>query len=143
MIDKKHLRKLAELSTQTEWYPHRSADCYGPEPTVRGPFFRWFKCTAVQPEDQHHVADAGDDVYFAAAAMNNLIPLLDEIEQLEKELSFAREVAVQRGKTLERLEIKNMGMKALLLAIKDSASGVYLRDDHYDRLRAFLGEDKE
>ena len=77
------LKKVANKSTRVVgWYAHPY------EGEVRGPFGRWFTCTGgenagVQPES---VADISDDCKFAAAAMNNLVPLLEHIEKLEKEI---------------------------------------------------------
>lgn len=79
----KELRDLASKSTRVvAWYPHgRGNQCGLNEATVRGPCFRWFR--VVGGEDYAtRVADVEDDAKFAAAAMNNLVPLLDEIDAL-------------------------------------------------------------
>lgn len=111
-FSKEELRKLAEASTRVVgWYAHSQYDGYHPgSASVRGPFGRWLM---VEGGDNGMgdpvkyptpVADLYDDAKFAAAAMNSLVPLLDENEQLEKELSFARQVAVLRGQTIDRLD---------------------------------------
>jgi len=70
------LRELAGKSTRVvAWYGH--------EKEVRGPFYRWFECSKVDPKYEHHVASQRDDCAFAAASMNNLVALLDEIDRLE------------------------------------------------------------
>lgn len=69
------LREIANASTKvTGWYAHSRE--------VRGPFCRWFAVSEVAPEYRKHVADPVDDVRFAAAAMNSLVPLLDLVEKL-------------------------------------------------------------
>ncbi len=92
---KNELRKLAENSTKVvSWYPHSQYDRYHPgKASVRGPFGRWFlldggECKNGSPELGQGVADLYDDAKFAAAAMNNLVPLLDRVEELEKSLYF-------------------------------------------------------
>lgn len=120
MTDKKELRKLAEASTEVvSWYPHSQYDGYHVgKASVRGPFGRWFLVsggdngmgdTIKYPTP---VADLFDDAKFAAAAMNNLIPLLNEIEQLEVELSFARKLAIERGKQVEAMELEIIRLRS-------------------------------
>lgn len=92
--DRARLRLLAAKSTEVvSWYPYPLGDSYHPgQASVRGPFGRWF---LVGGGDNGMgdpikypvpVADLDDDARFAAAAMNNLVPLLDEIDRLEKEV---------------------------------------------------------
>lgn len=87
----KQLREIAAKATQVvSWYPHHSGgDDHGA--TVRGPFCRWFRVTAVDEQYRKHVASDYDDAQFAAAAMNNLIPLLDLIEEMRAALSRAED----------------------------------------------------
>ena len=87
----KELRELAELSTKVvSWYPH------GPEATdeatVRGPFCRWLKVSNVSSEYRKHVADPKDEAKFVAAAMNNLVPLLDHVDRLTKRLEHLQSI---------------------------------------------------
>lgn len=82
------LRDVKAKSTRvTGWYPHHTE--------VRGPFCRWFtfvkwffgrriRCSSVEPQYQHHVANIADDCEFAACAMNYLEPLLDLVDELKK-----------------------------------------------------------
>jgi hypothetical protein len=71
----KALRRVAAKSTRVvAWYAH-------PE-EVRGPFGRWFRCSVP-------VSHASDDCKFAAAAMNNLVPLLDSIDVLRERAQTA------------------------------------------------------
>lgn len=82
--ERDELRKLINNSTKVNgWYPYRGGDNYGPEATVRGPFFRWFRVVGPTPSSEHFTADSYDDAKFAAAAMNNLVKLLDEVDRLE------------------------------------------------------------
>ena len=73
------LREVAAKATQVvSWYPHSTE--------VRGPFCRWFNVSEVDDQYAKNVASQADDAKFAAAAMNNLVPLLDHIEKLQKEV---------------------------------------------------------
>lgn len=96
---KEELRALAAASTGVvAWHPHAGGDSYGPEATVRGPFFRWLKVLPVQEQYKHNVAEDVNDAKFAAAAMNNLVPLLDEIDALQarvKELEDAEQARIE------------------------------------------------
>jgi hypothetical protein len=77
--EREQLRVLESKSTPVvAWYAHPSE--------VRGPFCRWFTCSDVNPEYQKHVAYKDEDCAFAAAAMNNLIPLLDELDRRDREI---------------------------------------------------------
>jgi hypothetical protein len=74
---------LAKSTSVVKWYPHAGGDCYGPEATVRGPCFRWFKVTEPQGNSpQHNIADAVDDAKYCAAAMNAVPELIRELESL-------------------------------------------------------------
>jgi len=76
-MDTKKLRELAKKATPVvAWYPHNTE--------VRGPFCRWFTCSEVASQYRKEVAETWDDCNFAAAAMNSLVPLLDELESLRK-----------------------------------------------------------
>lgn len=96
-MDKKKLRELAERSTRVvAWYPHSKHDGYHPgKASVRGPFGRWLLVeggsNGLNDEGNHPtpVADLDDDANFAAAAMNNFVPLLDEVQRLESALEVA------------------------------------------------------
>lgn len=77
------LRDIAARSTPVvAWYPHPYE--------VRGPFGRWFTCTGgdngMRDGTPTPVANVADDCTFAAAAMNTLTMLLDEIDRLEAKL---------------------------------------------------------
>lgn len=73
------LRSVAKQSTSVvAWYPHPTE--------VRGPFCRWLTISEVDDKYKHNVASTSDEAEFVAAAMNNLVPLLDHIEKLEKEI---------------------------------------------------------
>lgn len=85
------LRELAAKSTRVVgWYPHSQYDGYHPgKASVRGPYGRWLLVEGGENkpgELGHGVADLYDDAKFAAAAMNNLVHLLDEIDRLKKEV---------------------------------------------------------
>jgi hypothetical protein len=76
------LRELASKSTQVVgWYDHGLQDG-----TIRGPFHRWFKCEEVEPKYARHVASVPAETAFVTAAMNNLVPLLDELDTKDKEI---------------------------------------------------------
>jgi hypothetical protein len=97
-LDKEYLRNLAKNSTEVvAWYPHSKGDGYHPgRSCVRGPFGRWM---LIEGGDNGMgdpvryptpVADLDDDAKFAAAAMNNMVPLLDEIDRLEAEIGWLK-----------------------------------------------------
>lgn len=99
MIDTKKLKEIADKSTKVvAWYPHEYGDdrAYG-HATVRGPFGRWFACfggdNGMNDPIKYPtpVAEIADDVKFAAAAMNNLVPLCDEVDKLREQLRMAVE----------------------------------------------------
>jgi len=74
----KKLRELANKSTQVvAWHPHEE------DGTIRGPFERWLTVKKVLPRYEHEVANLSDEVKFVAAALNNFVPLLNEIERLQ------------------------------------------------------------
>ena len=78
------LRDKANKSSKVVgWYPH------GYDGTVRGPFGRWFTCTGGKNNGKQpkSIADIADDVEFAAVAMNHLVPLLNEVERLNKRIA--------------------------------------------------------
>jgi hypothetical protein len=73
------LREIASKATQVvSWYAHPAE--------VRGPFHRWLNISEVDDKYKGNVASQADDAEFAAAAMNNLVPLLDTIDKLEKQV---------------------------------------------------------
>ncbi len=103
---REELRKLANASTKVvAWYPHKygGKGHFGGNATVRGPFGRWFECYGGDNgmgdpvKYPVPVADIGDDVEFAAAAMNSLVPLLDEIDRLETALADANGAIVRNS----------------------------------------------
>lgn len=84
----KELRAIADASTRVVgWYAHT----YSGE--VRGPFCRWLTVTGgdngmVDPiKYPTPVSSIADDTLFAAAAMNNLVPLLDYIDTLKARIA--------------------------------------------------------
>lgn len=85
------LRALAAKSTAAvAWYPHGQVEqcsSFKFGASVRGPFHRWLYVEEVDPRYKGNVAEAEDDAKFAAAAMNNLVPLLDYIDKLLGEKS--------------------------------------------------------
>lgn len=86
----KELRDIASKSTRVvNWYPHYEE--------VRGPYRRWFTCTEVSDDSKKHVASKSDDCRFAAAAMNNPVPLLDLIEEQQRELNELRAEQILLG----------------------------------------------
>jgi hypothetical protein len=105
--ERKMLRDLASKSScVVSWYPYSLGDGYHPgQASVRGPSGRWFLVTGGESGSMtgglgEGVAELNDDARFAAAAMNNLVPLLDEIDRLEAFVS--REVpAVNKGEKCE------------------------------------------
>jgi len=102
--ERKVLRDLANQSTLVNaWYPHHGGKDSTAEATVRGPFNRWFKCTNIELKYSHHVAEDYDDCRFAAAAMNNLVPLLDEVDRLEAETKKLRALVNKNAEACEGL----------------------------------------
>lgn len=73
------LNQLSELTQKStdavNWYPHRY------DGTVRGPNGRWFKCLEGAGQN---LAYSGDDVEYAAAAMNALPDLIDQLREAVK-----------------------------------------------------------
>lgn len=94
--ERKMLRELANKSTRVVgWYPHSQYDGYHlGNASVRGPFGQWFLVQGAEEGTKYseHVADLYDDAKFAAAAMNNLVALLDEIDRLEAKVSSSESV---------------------------------------------------
>lgn len=70
---------LARSTNVVGWWPH------GYDGTVRGPFFRWFKCAEVSPEYEKNVASVEDDTEYCAMSMNAVPILLNEIDALRRE----------------------------------------------------------
>lgn len=60
------------------WWEHRG--------TIRGPWNRWFSCDVGSDTEGKHLAPVEDDIAFAAAAMNNLVHLLDDLDEAEKKI---------------------------------------------------------
>lgn len=111
-FDFSYLRSLWEKSTRvTQWKAHPGTDCYGPEASVRGPFFRWFKVTPVEPEYQRYVSNDLADAEYCAAAMNALPGLMDRCEELGAEVDLARERLGPAGYKI--LELANENEKRL------------------------------
>lgn len=88
MITKQQREEFRELIAKSTpvvgWYPHPY------EHEIHGPWNRWFKITgdpaqSVSRDGTSTPAPHADDVYFAAAAMNNFKALLDEIDRLERD----------------------------------------------------------
>ncbi len=101
MISIKELEELKVLhaaSTKVnQWYPHPY------DGTIRGPFHRWLTVSEVDAQYAKNVAFRGDDVKYAAAAMNMLPKLIECIEDLRKqrdelELQLGIENMVVAGK---------------------------------------------
>jgi hypothetical protein len=77
--NREQLRELITKSTPVVgWWEHTS--------TIRGPWHRWFTCELGTDEKGEHLAPVEDDVRFAAAAMNNLVHLLDELDEQDKKI---------------------------------------------------------
>jgi hypothetical protein len=47
------------------------------------------------------VSSTEDDCHFAAAAMNNLVPLLDEIDEMEKKIADLQLELILTGRKVE------------------------------------------
>jgi hypothetical protein len=95
------LKSLQAKSSQVgSWYAHRGGDCYGPEATVRGPYFRWFKCADVEEQYRKHVAEPEDDVKYAAAAMNHVPELIKTIEARDEEVKRLMDCLKEAQKAL-------------------------------------------
>ena len=74
------LKRLQKDSTQVVgWYAHSRE--------VRGPFCRWFTISENEEEVRKgNVAYAGNDCEYAAAAMNYMPALIDELEKAKREI---------------------------------------------------------
>lgn len=73
------LMELYENSTKATWYGH-PCEC-------RGPFNRWLTVSEVPEAYKKHVASQSDDAHYAAAAMNAVPGLVEEIEELRAQLA--------------------------------------------------------
>jgi len=79
-LNLQQLKERMDKSTEVvNWYPYMEVD----GATVRGPWGRWFRVNDID-YGKEHVASALDDAEYAAAAMNNLPKLIDELEQFRK-----------------------------------------------------------
>lgn len=82
----------AKASKVVGWYPYPKGDGYHPgKASVRGPYGRWFLVEGgvdANGELYEGMADLNDDAKFAAAALNNFAPLLDEIDRLRSALAL-------------------------------------------------------
>ncbi len=113
------LRILAEKSTRVQgWYPYSTGDGYHPtEASVRGPFGRWFRVSGGESgaggKLGEGVADLNDDAKFAAAAMNNLVALLDENDMLTRERDTARDAVVVAADIIKGLELQITKLRGL------------------------------
>lgn len=117
MIDTKKLKEIANKSTKVvAWYPHRGGDSVCEGATVRGPFFRWFQVLPGNDAYQDQCADSYDEAKFAAEAMNNLVPLCDEVDLLREQLRVAVD-ALRKAKSRywERCYDGNGNTRALTL----------------------------
>ena len=97
MINTKHLREIAANSTRVvAWYPHSQYDGYHPgKASIRGPFGRWMLIEGGENEPGKlgsGVADLTNDAIFGAEAMNNLVPLCDEIDALRARIILLEEI---------------------------------------------------
>lgn len=80
-LNLEQLKELMENSTDVvNWYAYSEFS----GATVRGPWGRWFRVDDIVGPTKVHVASALDDAKYAAAAMNNLPKLIDELEQFRK-----------------------------------------------------------
>ena len=71
---------LAKSTNVVSWYAHSYTN------EVRGPWNRWFTCSKNEQEVlDGHVADAGYDCEYAAAAMNGVPELIKEYEELKQQ----------------------------------------------------------
>lgn len=81
MIDE--FKKVKELSSKCSWYAHSGYDSYRyPNPTVRGPYFRWFVLEHGDKEHQDRLSPPDNDALYCATAMRNFPKLLDALELL-------------------------------------------------------------
>ena len=86
-LDIEELKVLITKSTSVvNWYPHAYDSTEGIGATVRGPFGRWLQVTEVSNKD-YPAAKPEDDAKYAAAAMNYLPHLVEEVERLREELA--------------------------------------------------------
>ena len=86
-VDLDLIKSLILKSTSVvNWYPHGYESTKNMGATVRGPYGRWLYVTEKQGDDPEHIASAEDDAKYAAAAMNYLPHLVEEVETLREEL---------------------------------------------------------
>ena len=92
MLDLEKLKELEKKSTRVvQWYVYPEGDGYHPgQASVRGPFGRWLLVNGADDAPAEEVATKTDDAKFAAAAMNNFLPLIEEVERLRKEVAEVR-----------------------------------------------------
>lgn len=89
----REILEKAKKATKGILYAHAGGDCYGPECSARGPFFRWLKISEVEPEYQKHVADPLDDAkYYASVDRDTITEILQAFlkqrEALESALKY-------------------------------------------------------
>lgn len=101
-LSREELREIASKSTNVvAWYSRPY------EGQVRGPFGRWFSLDGGDNgmgdpiKYPTPVAPIGDDCDFAAAAMNNLVPLLDELDLAEKKIAELQLELILMGRAVE------------------------------------------
>lgn len=95
-----NLSKILELCSRAtqvvSWYPHGPYDGYHPgEASVRGPFCRWLIVKEGGGWDESKpkpVANVEDDAEFAAAAMNNIVAIIEDNRRLVRALEFYGEI---------------------------------------------------
>lgn len=76
------LKELEKKSTQVVgWH-----DNYASAGEIRGPFNRWLTVSNVAPMYEQHVGSREDDAKYAAACMNMVPHLIQNIEELQKEV---------------------------------------------------------
>jgi len=104
LIDRDLLRDLVDKSTQVvNWYAHTAE--------VRGPFGRWFTCeggsNGMGDEVKYPtpVASISDDCRFAAAAMSNLEPLLDELDKKDQKIAELQFELILMGRHIEEEDV--------------------------------------
>lgn len=87
------------------WWAHRE------DGTIRGPFCRWLTVSEVDPIYKKNVAEIGDDVDYAAAAMNDLPKV---IEALRTAMSQIKVELCNRGLEETYEEIKEIVRRELV-----------------------------
>lgn len=98
-MSREELRKIAEESSDVvAWYPHPEDN------TIRGPFGRWLQVIeggSGYPGVPAPIATAENDTRFTAAAMNNLVPLLDELDAMERKIVDLQLELILMGRIIE------------------------------------------